>query len=165
MSENLLELRNVSKVFRIGGLVFGTRLVAVDDVSLSLPAAEPSILSIVGESGSGKTTLARIILELEHPTSGDVLIDGNPLYSTGGAGLKGKEYYRAVQPIFQNPFEAFSARKKGDRYLFNAAIRLGIAANRKEAREIVAEVLESVGLDLSRVDGKYANQFSGGELQ
>ncbi len=165
MSENLLELRNVSKVFRIGGLVFGTRLVAVDDVSLSLPAAEPSILSIVGESGSGKTTLARIILELEHPTSGDVLIDGNPLYSTGGAGLKGKEYYRAVQPIFQNPFEAFSARKKVDRYLFNAAIRLGIAANRKEAREIVAEVLESVGLDLSRVEGKYANQFSGGELQ
>ena len=54
MSVNLLELRNVSKVFRIGGLVFGTRLVAVDDVSLSLPAAEPSILSIVGESGSGK---------------------------------------------------------------------------------------------------------------
>ena len=165
MSENLLELRNVSKVFRIGGLIFGTRLVAVDDVSLSLPAAEPSILSIVGESGSGKTTLARIILELEQPTSGDVLIDGHPLFSKGGTGLKGREYYRAVQPIFQNPFEAFSARKKVDRYLFNAAIRLGIAANRKEAREIVAEVLESVGLDLSRVEGKFANQFSGGELQ
>lgn len=165
MTENLLELRNVSKVFRIGGLVFGTRLVAVDNVSLSLSAAEPSILSIVGESGSGKTTLARIILELEQPTSGDVLIDGHPLFSKGGHGLKGREYYRAVQPIFQNPFEAFSARKKVDRYLFDAAIRLGIAANRKEAREIVAEVLESVGLDLSRVEGKYANQFSGGELQ
>ena len=165
MSENLLELRNVSKVFRIGGLVFGTRLVAVDDVSLSLPAAEPSILSIVGESGSGKTTLARIILELEHPTAGDVLIDGNPLFAKGGAGLKGRDYYRAVQPIFQNPFEAFSARKRVDKYLFNAALRLKIAANRKEAREIVADVLESVGLDLSRVEGKYANQFSGGELQ
>jgi len=165
LSENLLELSHVSKVFRIGGLVFGTRLVAVDDVSLSLPAAEPSILSIVGESGSGKTTLARIILELEHPTSGDVLIDGHPLFSKGGDGLKGRAYYRAVQPIFQNPFEAFSGRKKVDRYLFNAAIRLGIAGGKKEAREIVTEVLESVGLDLSRVEGKYANQFSGGELQ
>jgi len=165
LSENLLELRNVSKVFRIGGLVFGTRLVAVDNVSLSLPAAEPSILSIVGESGSGKTTLARIILELENPTSGDVLIDGHPLFEKGGAGLKGRDYYRAVQPIFQNPFEAFSARKRVDRYLFDAALRLKIAENRKEAREIVAEVLESVGLDLSRVEGKYANQFSGGELQ
>ena len=90
LSENLLELRNVSKVFRIGGLVFGTRLVAVDDVSLSLPADQPSILSIVGESGSGKTTLARIILELEHPTSGDVLIEGHPLFEKGGAGLKGE---------------------------------------------------------------------------
>ena len=165
MSANLLELRHVSKVFRIGGLVFGTRLVAVDDVSLSLPAAEPSILSIVGESGSGKTTLARIILELEDPTAGDVFIDGHPLFAKGGDGLKGRAYYRAVQPIFQNPFEAFSARKKVDRYLFDAALRLRVAANRKEAREIVAEALESVGLDLSRVEGKYANQFSGGELQ
>ena len=165
MSENLLELRNISKVFRIGGLVFGTRLVAVDDVNLSLPADSPSILSIVGESGSGKTTLARIILELERPTSGEVLIDGHPLFETGGAGLKGRVYYRAVQPIFQNPFEAFSARRRVDKYLFNAALRLKIAANRKEAREIVAEVLESVGLDISRVEGKYANQFSGGELQ
>ena len=165
MSENLLELRNVSKIFRIGGLVFGTRLVAVDDVNLSLPADSPSILSIVGESGSGKTTLARIILELERPTSGEVLIDGHPLFEKGGAGLKGRDYYRAVQPIFQNPFEAFSARKRVDKYLFNAALRLKIAANRKEAREIVAEVLESVGLDMSRVEGKYANQFSGGELQ
>ncbi len=165
MSENLLELRHISKVFRIGGLVFGTRLVAVDNVNLSLPSAEPSILSIVGESGSGKTTLARIILELEHPTAGDVLIDGHPLFSKGGDGLKGREYYRAVQPIFQNPFEAFSARKKVDRYLYDAALRLRVAQNRKEAREIVAEALESVGLDPSRVEGKYANQFSGGELQ
>ena len=165
MSENLLELRNVSKVFRIGGLIFGTRLAAVDDVSLSLPAAEPSILSIVGESGSGKTTLARIILELEHPTSGDVLIEGHPLFESGGAGLKGRDYYRAVQPIFQNPFESFSARKKVDKYLLDTALRLKIARNRKEARETVAEVLDSVGLDLSRIEGKYANQFSGGELQ
>ena len=165
MSARLLELRNVSKVFRIGGLVFGTRLVAVDDVSLSLPADQPSILSIVGESGSGKTTLARIILELERPTSGNVLIDGHPLFAKGGKGLRGRDYYRAVQPIFQNPFEAFSARKRVDRYLFDAALRLKVAQNRKEARDIVAEVLESVGLDLSRVEGKYANQFSGGELQ
>jgi len=166
LSENLLELRNVSKVFRIGGLLFGTRLVAVDDVSLSLPAAEPTILSIVGESGSGKTTLARIILELEKPSAGEVLIDGHPLFGDGGGdGLQGKAYYRAVQPIFQNPFEAFSARKKVDRYLIDTALRLNVADNRKEAREVVAEVLESVGLDLSRVEGKYSNQFSGGELQ
>ena len=165
MSQNLLELRHVSKVFRIGGMVFGTRLVAVDDVNLILPAAEPSILSIVGESGSGKTTLARIILGLEQPTAGDVLIEGHPLFKKGGAGLKGKNYYRAVQPIFQNPFEAFSARKRVDKYLLNAALRLKIARSRKDAREIVAEALESVGLDLSRVEGKYANQFSGGELQ
>ena len=165
MSKNLLELRNVTKVFRIGGLILGTRLVAVDNVSLSMPAAEPSILSIVGESGSGKTTLAQIILALQEPTAGDVLIDGHSIFRKTSDSLQGKRYYSAVQPIFQNPFEAFSARKKVDRYLYDAALRLGIAKGRKEAREIVAEVLESVGLDLSRIEGKYANQFSGGELQ
>ncbi len=165
MSDYLLELRNVSKVFRIGGLILGTRLVAVDNVSLSLPAAEPSILSIVGESGSGKTTLARIILALQEPTAGEVLINGHDIFRKTPDSLQGKQYYSAVQPIFQNPFEAFSGRKKVDRYLYDAALRLGIAPNRKEARDIIAGVLESVGLDLSRVEGKYANQFSGGELQ
>ena len=165
MSENLLELRDVSKVFRIGGLVFGTRLVAVDKVSLSLPAAQPSILSIVGESGSGKTTLARIILALQEPSAGEVYVDGHTVFGKDASRLRGKQYYRAVQPIFQNPFEAFSMRKKVDRYLSDAALRLGIAQNRKEARETAAEALESVGLDLARVEGKYANQFSGGELQ
>ena len=165
MDEKLLELRDVTKVFRIGGLVLGTRLVAVDKVNLSLQADKPSILSIVGESGSGKTTLARIILALQEPTSGEVYVDGHRVFAGGGAGLSGKDYYRSVQPIFQNPFEAFSLRKRVDRYLYGAALRLGVAHNRKEAREIVAEALESVGLDLTRVEGKYANQFSGGELQ
>ena len=90
MNDYLLELRNVTKVFRIGGLILGTRLVAVDNVNLSLPAAEPSILSIVGESGSGKTTLARIILELEHPTSGNVLIDGHPSFCIGWRRAEGE---------------------------------------------------------------------------
>jgi peptide/nickel transport system ATP-binding protein len=54
MSNNLLEFRNVTKVFRIGGLIWGTRLVAVDDVNLTLGKDKPSILSIVGESGMSR---------------------------------------------------------------------------------------------------------------
>lgn len=70
-----------------------------------------------------------------------------------------------VQPIFQNPFEAFSSRKSVDKYLFNTARRLGIAKNKAEAVKRVDEALHSVGLSLDVVRGKYSNQFSGGELQ
>jgi peptide/nickel transport system ATP-binding protein len=107
MSELLLEIKDVSKVFRIGGLLFGTDLLALDQINLSLDKSKPSILSIVGESGSGKTTLAKIILKLSEPTSGEVLLDGRSL-SGSRTGLDKLNYYRAVQPIFQNPFETFS---------------------------------------------------------
>jgi peptide/nickel transport system ATP-binding protein len=49
--------------------------------------------------------------------------------------------------------------------LYETAINLDIAANRKEAKAVVSEVLRSVGLELDNIAGKYPNQFSGGELQ
>jgi peptide/nickel transport system ATP-binding protein len=161
MSDLLLEIREVTKVFRIGSLLFGTDLLAVDHVNLSLEKRKPSILSIVGESGSGKTTLAKIILKLHEPTSGDVLLEGRSVFGphTGEDTLA---YYRTVQPIFQNPFETFSARKHIDSYLYDTAVNLKVAKNRKEAKDIIADALSSVGLDINRVAGKYPNQFSGG---
>jgi peptide/nickel transport system ATP-binding protein len=163
MTDYLLELRNVTKVFRIGGLIWGTRLVAVDGVNLTLDKQKPSVLSIVGESGSGKTTLAKIILQLHEPTEGEVLVDGHNIFDRRS--MRSKDYYRFVQPIFQNPFETFSIRKPVDTYLYDTALKLNIAKNKKEAREVVAEVLESVGLDINLISGKYTSQFSGGELQ
>ena len=70
-----------------------------------------------------------------------------------------------MQPIFQNPYESFSARKPVDSYLFNTALRLGIAKNKAEATNLVDDALKSVGLSLAVVQGKYPTQFSGGELQ
>ncbi len=163
MSNYLLECRNVTKDFRIGGMFFGTRLTALDNVNLTLDKDKPSIVSVVGESGSGKTTLAKILLKLHEPTSGEVLIDGKNIFDRNS--LHGRDYYRFVQPIFQNPFETFSTRKTVDTYLFDTALALGIASNRKDARDKVAEVLASVGLDVNNIAGKYSNQFSGGELQ
>ncbi len=73
--------RDVSKIYRIGGLIGATKIAAVDHVNLLLEAGRPQILSIVGESGSGKTTLARMIARLIQPTTGEILIDGK---STSG---------------------------------------------------------------------------------
>lgn len=162
--EKVMELQKVTRAFRIGGLLTGSKLLAVDNVSLNLAAGQPSILSIVGESGSGKTTMARIILRLLEPSGGDVFIDGRHVF-TGPDRMDSQEFRRFVQPIFQNPFEAFSSRKPVDSYLYETALNLGAASNRRQAREVIAAALASVGLDISTVEGKYPNQFSGGELQ
>jgi len=163
MSDYAVEINEISKVFRIGSIVSGSRLVALDKVSLRMGSEESSILSIVGESGSGKTTLAKIILKIVEPTSGMVKLNGNDIY--GKNRLKRLEFLQLVQPIFQNPYATFSARKPIYTYLYETALNLRLAANRKEASIRVSEALDSVGLDLKKVKGKYLMQFSGGEIQ
>jgi len=119
------------------------------------------ILSVVGESGCGKSTICKMILRMERPTEGDIKLDGVSYNEMGRDNLK---FFSTIQPIFQNPFEAFSTRKPVDSYLFNTALRLKIAKNRAEATERVDEALHSVGMSLAVVKGKYSSQFSGGEL-
>lgn len=163
MANKLLEIKNVSKVFRIGGMLMGKKLTAIDGVSLGIDAGKPVILSIVGESGCGKSTLCKMILRLYKPDGGDIVLDGRSYLDRKG--YNPKQFRLEVQPIFQNPYESFSMRKTVDTYLFNTALRLGIAKNHQEAEALVDETLRSVGLSLAVVRGKYPTQFSGGELQ
>ncbi len=163
MSEKLLEIKNVSKLFQIGGMLSKKKLVAVDEVNIDIDAGKPVILSIVGESGCGKSTLCKMILRLHDADQGDILLNGNSYKDRKG--YNPFQFRLDVQPIFQNPYESFSMRKTVDSYLFNTALRLKIAKNHKEAEKLVDETLKSVGMSLGVVKGKYPSQFSGGELQ
>jgi len=163
MAEKLLEIQNVSKIFRIGGMLMGKKLVANDDISLSIDAGKPVILSIVGESGCGKSTLCKMILRLYNPDMGDIKLLGKSYKDKKS--YDPKQFKLDVQPIFQNPFETFSARKTVDSYLFNTALRLGICKTKAEAEKLIDETLRNVGMSLEVVKGKYPTQFSGGELQ
>ena len=156
----LLVLRDVARTFRSGGLLSRKRALAVDGVSLTMTGDKPSILAIIGESGSGKTTLARMLLRLVEPSSGAILLEGRPL-----AAWAQDEFRRAVQPVFQNPFEAFSLHQPVDFYLRRTARNLAGATSNGAARSIAARALNAVGLSFERVEGKYLQQFSGGELQ
>ena len=162
MSASVLRVANLSRVFRRGGVFSRAQLKAVDDVSFTIDD-RPQVFSIVGESGSGKTTLARMILRLVEPTSGEIRLLDRPL--TGKDRIGSLEFRRLVQPIFQNPFEAFSAYLPLETYLRRTALNLDVAKNDAEAAEAADQALRSVGLDLDRVRGKYVRQFSGGELQ
>ena len=74
------------------------------------------------------------------------------------------EFLKSVQPIFQNPFEAFSSYRSVDSYLQTTAVRVNKFSG-AQATEAMTETLNFVGLKYGDVRGKYPNQFSGGELQ
>lgn len=162
MQDNLLEVRNLTKAFGIGGLFSRKKMHAVDDVSLTLPGDRPVILSIVGESGCGKTTLTKMILRLLEPSAGTIMLNGKNILNKE---ISNKEFRTLVQPIFQNPFDAFSSRRQVIKYLLDTALSYGGASNKNEAIEATKKALKSVGLSYENVDGKYSTQFSGGELQ
>ena len=122
MTAALLEVDRVSRLY--GGTVFARRRVAaVRDVSLRLDQDRPEIFTIVGESGSGKTTLARMILGMLPPSAGTICFQGQDLTTIRGARER-LGFMKRVQPIFQNPFEAFNPMKRVDRYLFATGRRM-----------------------------------------
>ena len=158
----LLELTNVSR--RYGGSLLSRRQVmAVRDVSLRLEEGRPEIFTIVGESGSGKTTLARMILGMVAPSAGAIRFEGTDLATIHGRARR--RFMRKVQPIFQNPFEAFNPMKRVDRYLFATARRMADIAGEAAIVEAADSALRSVGLSLAEVGGRFPHQLSGGQLQ
>ncbi|MFI7439939.1 ABC transporter ATP-binding protein [Nonomuraea indica] len=151
----MLRLDNVTKVFRTG--TFGGRTVtAVGGVSFDVRPGE--VVSLIGESGSGKSTIGRMILGLTPVTSGFITMDGAPV-------RPGKDYYRAVQGVFQDPFSCYNPVFKADRVF--ALVKEGyfprVPAAEWERR--VEAAVRDVRLNPGEVLGKYPHQLSGGQLQ
>lgn len=159
----ILKTEGLNKVYRLGSLLRAKTIRALDDVNITVESDHPVIIAVVGESGSGKTTLAKTLLRLEQPTSGSAIVY-DKLVAGRGARPSKQAFLRAVQPIFQNPFEAFSRYRPVDAYLHETARRVAGLAGR-DGEQAVAQALSSVGLEYRDVIGKYTNQFSGGELQ
>lgn len=158
----LLRLDNVCKTFSRGGLLSAQRIDAVKNVSFTLAEDRPEIFAIIGESGSGKTTLARMVLGMERPSSGTLEFVGRAVATTPGR--ERHQFMARVQPIFQNPFEAFNPLKRIDRFLFLTAQRFGGVA-RADAETASDTALKRVGLSLAEVRGRFAHELSGGQLQ
>lgn len=164
MSAGLLEVDRVVRSYTLGGLFGRSSFNAVDEVSFSLAADRPEIFTIVGESGSGKTTLARMILNLVQPTTGSIRFSGTDL-ATVRSGRARMDFMRKVQPIFQNPFEAFNPLKQVDRYLLMTARRFTDAKTNAEIEARADVALQQVGLSLAEVKGRFPHELSGGQLQ
>jgi peptide/nickel transport system ATP-binding protein len=156
----ILELQDISRVFRIGSIVSMVKITAVDRVSLHVGSEE--IFGLAGESGCGKTTISRMILGFEEPTSGSIIHWGKD-----GKLAAGKKAWLTakVQGIFQNPFESFNPLRQVESYFFATARHFHLADNHTEAVARIDKALETVGLTYKDIAGRYPSEFSGGQLQ
>jgi oligopeptide/dipeptide ABC transporter ATP-binding protein len=159
----VLEGQRLGKVYssrrfsRPGKTASGVR--AVSDVSVALRTGET--LGLVGESGCGKTTTARMLLDLETPTTGDVLFRGRPIRD-----LTRQEYrsYRlGVQGVFQDPTSALSPRRRIQE-IVSEPMLAAKTLRKKDATGRVEELLRQVGLP-STVAGAFPHELSGGMRQ
>lgn len=162
-SAELLTADEVTKSFSIRHGFSSKSFLAVDHASFALESAKPEIFTIAGESGSGKTTLARMILGMETSTAGALLYKGRDI-SKLSAGEKRSWFFKEVQPVFQDPFAAFSPLKRIDHYLYETVYNYKMAS-KADADAYVNQVLTEVGLSLAEVKGRYPNELSGGQAQ
>ena len=162
MPAPVIEVKHLSKAFT-RGLVKKQQLVALEDFSLTISADHPTITTIAGESGSGKTTLARLILGLITPTSGQVLFDGRDVWRMSKD--EWVTFHKEVQAIFQDPFEVYNPFYRVDHVLDLVVDNFKLASNGTQAKQIIREALEVLGLRPDEVLGKFPHQLSGGQRQ
>ena len=118
----ILKTEGLNKIYRQGGLVRSRQVKALNDVNITIEGDKPVVIAVVGESGSGKTTLAKTLLRLETPSSGRAIVY-DTVVTGKGTTLSKQQFLGLVQPIFQNPFEAFSRYRPVDAYLDETARR------------------------------------------
>ena len=129
---------------------------------LSIAIGENEILGIAGESGCGKSTTCTMVCGLLDPTDGDIRFKGKSILGLSGDGLK--SYRRAVQMIFQDPYESLNPRFR----------IVDIVAEGPRALELWDEVeierrslamLDAVGLPSGKYAERFPHELSGGERQ
>lgn len=150
----VLSARNLVKTYRRAGIRFR----AVDGVGLDVRAGET--VGIVGESGSGKTTVARMLLGIEKPDGGDVVLDGEP-WSRVSEGRRLARRAR-IQLIHQDALSAFDPRFTVKKILSEAIDLTGTP--RRECHRRAVDLLDQVSLPEALL-GRRPHQLSGGQRQ
>jgi ABC-type glutathione transport system ATPase component len=155
---SLLEVRSLRKEFVSAGR---HRTVAVDDVSFSLPVGDS--LGLVGESGSGKTTIARMVVGLERPTSGQIVLRGADATSRPRRRSERRARARQVQMVFQDPYSSLDPTQTIGSCL-EEVIRAHFAVKGAERRRRVDSLADLVGLAAAQLSALPRN-LSGGQRQ
>ncbi|RYP88282.1 ABC transporter ATP-binding protein [Nocardioides guangzhouensis] len=157
MSAPLLEVQHLRKTYR----THGSTVTAVAGVDLTLP--EGGSVGIVGESGSGKSTTARMLVGLEAPDAGRVLVHGQEQVAQPRGRRERLARARALQIVFQDPYLSLDPRVPVGAAV-DQAVRLHTRLTRSERRSRVLELLTQVGLG-EREAALLPRRLSGGQRQ
>jgi len=162
--DTVLELNNIIKIYKTKTSFLGTEgkvVVALNRVSFTIARGE--IFGLVGESGSGKTTVGRLIVGLESPDDGKILLDGYNII--GLRGKTSKHFRRKVQMIFQDPYQSLNPQLS----VFDTIsepLTIHKLGNNEKKEEAVREIMKAVGLAPPETFmHRYPHQLSGGQRQ
>ena len=163
MAQELMRVEDLRKYFPVtkGLIMMKTvgHVQAVDGINFVVNEGET--LGLVGESGCGKTTTSKLILRLEEPSGGRILLDGNDIQGFKGQELK--EFRTQVQAVFQDPWSSLSPRMRV-RDIVSEALVVNRDVTSQERDDRVEEVMTQVGLHKAQAD-LYPHEFSGGQRQ
>jgi peptide/nickel transport system ATP-binding protein len=157
-AEIVLDAKNLTKRYKLRGQR-GQQVVAVDDISFTVRRG--STTAIVGESGSGKTTTAQMVLGLEKPTAGEVLVNGEVVETARGA--RRRAIRRAMQPVFQDPYGSLNPTFSIEN-IIDEPLRVFRVGDRASRRRRVGELLDQVSLPHA-IAQRRPNELSGGQRQ
>jgi peptide/nickel transport system ATP-binding protein len=152
---NQIDVRSLSKTFTVGARAIR----AVDDISFSVRRG--STHALVGESGSGKTTAVRLLLGLEQPDAGEIMIGDQSVraHSRG----QWRTLRRHLQLVYQNPFTSLDPTWRLERIVREPLDRYRVGTN-AERRDRAKEALDAVGLPESLLHRR-PTHLSGGQRQ
>jgi len=161
--KDLLVVSHLVKNFTVtAGAVLQRRIgqvSAVADVSFKIPAG--STFGLVGESGCGKTTVGRLIVGLEKPSSGSLVLGGRDLASLSGR--ERRRQARLVQLMFQDSYASMDPRMRVATILREPMVIQRDGSRSSQAKR-VATMLSEVGLPAAAAE-RYPHEFSGGQRQ
>ncbi|PRI11580.1 dipeptide ABC transporter ATP-binding protein [Leucobacter massiliensis] len=158
--EPMIEVQGLGKVYKLRTGNFGSEdFHAVRDATFTVNRGET--MALVGESGSGKSTIAKMVLQLEEPSSGSIRIAGEET-----AGLSGRRLFdlrRTLQPVFQDPYGSLDPLVNIGNTIMEP-LNIHRVGDAKSRRERMLELLDQVALP-RELATRYPNELSGGQRQ
>ncbi len=153
----LINIKKLSKHFEIKKIFAENKtLKAVNNISFSINLNET--LGLVGESGCGKSTLAKLLTQLETPTTGQMLYLGQHFTQ-----IKRSDFHSSIQMVFQDPYQSLNPRKKAFDIIAEP-LRINTDKTKEEIEIEVLSMMKKVGLR-EEFRNRYPHHFSGGQRQ
>ena len=150
---NILTLQNLCKTYGKGD----TKVEALKNVSFSVAKGE--FVSIIGPSGSGKSTLARLLIGLEKPASGTILLDGEDI--TRWNYYAWRKRRKKIQAVFQDSSGTLNPARTAYANVEEALVNL-TEQNKKERKRHILNLMDAVQMDYTLLETP-VHQLSGGE--